>query len=66
MNAGKILIFGVLMCLGLIASTIEVQKVDADGNKPIQLVYGPDIHGVVCYRDARNSYGDPLSCVKAY
>ncbi|AUV61853.1 hypothetical protein HWB52_gp38 [Pseudomonas phage Littlefix] len=54
------------MCLGLVASTIEVQKVDAGGNKPIELVYGPDIHGVVCYRDARNSYGDPLSCVKAY
>lgn len=66
MNTSKIILFGVLMCIGLVISTVEVKKVDASGVRPIQQVYGPDIHGVVCYRDARNNYGDPLSCVKAY
>lgn len=64
MDAGKILVFGVLMCIALIASTIEVNPADAGGDKPIQRVYGPDTYGVACYRDARNYYGDPISCVK--
>ena len=64
MSAGKILVFGILMCMALIASTVEVNPADAEEDKTIQRVYGPDTYGVACYRDARNYPIDPISCVK--
>lgn len=66
MEVAKVVVFSVLLCIGLIATTIEVKPANARTNKPIELVYGPDIYGVACYKDARNTYGDPLSCVKVW
>lgn len=66
MEVAKVVMFSVLLCIGLIATTIEVKPASARTNKPIELVYGPDIYGVACYKDARNTYGDPLSCVKVW
>lgn len=59
-KATLLLIAAIFMIIiyGLIA------PISIGGSKPINKVYGPDIHGVVCYKDARNSYGDPISCVK--
>lgn len=61
----KLLLPGLLVVIvGSFVSELKFNTSVADSSKPIEKVYGPDSYGVACYRDARNSYGDPISCVK--
>lgn len=67
MRLGKLILPGLIVVMfGSFISEVNLNTSVARTDKPIELVYGPDIYGVACYKDARNTYGDPLSCVKVY
>lgn len=67
MRLGKLILPGVIVVMfASFVSEVNFNTSVARTNKPIELVYGPDIYGVACYKDARNTYGDPLSCVKVW
>lgn len=62
----KPLYVGLLLLAACALYSLVALPTQAGGGrgKPVQLVYGPDLYGVVCYQQDRNSWADPLSCVK--